>query len=119
MLCLVIFIQLSNNLSSTIGPMFFRENNLLIHLCYFTGTVRRFLESHGNSIEAVVFAVSETEEVCMASASICFCVRYISEWITGNVYIRNWVNFVFNILSSMFFITPLAKEERGIVSSSG
>uniref|UniRef100_A0A665X5I0 Macro domain-containing protein n=1 Tax=Echeneis naucrates TaxID=173247 RepID=A0A665X5I0_ECHNA len=26
-------------------------------------TVRRFLENHGNSIEAVVFAVSETEEV--------------------------------------------------------
>lgn len=31
----------------------------------FTGTVRRFLENYGNSIEAVVFAVSETEEVCI------------------------------------------------------
>lgn len=29
----------------------------------FTGTVRRFLENHGNSIDTVVFAVSDTEEV--------------------------------------------------------
>lgn len=36
----------------------------------FKGTVRRFLENHGNSIEAVVFAVSDTEEVCMAA--VCF-----------------------------------------------
>lgn len=34
-----------------------------VHL--FIGTVRRFLENHGNSIEAVVFAVSDTEEVCI------------------------------------------------------
>lgn len=30
---------------------------------WFKGTVRRFLENHGSSIEAVVFAVSDTEEV--------------------------------------------------------
>lgn len=34
-------------------------------VCVFIGTVRRFLEHHGNSIETVVFAVSNTEEVCM------------------------------------------------------
>lgn len=33
----------------------------------FSGTVRRFLENHGNGIEAVVFAVTETEEVCLTS----------------------------------------------------
>lgn len=32
-----------------------------------SGTVRRFLENHGESIEAVVFAVSDTEEVCSIS----------------------------------------------------
>lgn len=39
-------------------------------VCVFTGTVRRFLENHGNGIEAVVFAVSDTEEVC--TTSVCF-----------------------------------------------
>lgn len=29
--------------------------------------MRRFLENHGNGIEAVVFAVTETEEVCGTS----------------------------------------------------
>lgn len=38
----------------------------------FKGTVRRFLENHGNSIEAVVFAMSDTEEVCMAE----LCLRF-------------------------------------------
>lgn len=28
------------------------------------GTVRRFLENHGENIETVVFAVSDVEEVC-------------------------------------------------------
>lgn len=32
--------------------------------CVSSGTVRRFLEYHGESLEAVVFAVSDNEEVC-------------------------------------------------------
>lgn len=31
---------------------------------FFAGTVRRFLENHGKSIEMVVFAVTDMEEVC-------------------------------------------------------
>lgn len=50
--------------------IFIDQSILSILLCikcvfvWFKGTVRRFLENHGNSIEAVVFAVSETVEVC-------------------------------------------------------
>ncbi len=36
----------------------------------FLGTVRRFLESHGENIETVVFAVSDVEEVCGISFSL-------------------------------------------------
>lgn len=34
------------------------------------GTVRRFLENHGENIETVVFAVSDVEEVCGISFSL-------------------------------------------------
>lgn len=38
--------------------------NLYVCVCVcLSGTVRRFLEKHGNGIEAVVFAASDTEEV--------------------------------------------------------
>lgn len=36
----------------------------------FPGTVRRFLENHGENIETVVFAVSDVEEVCAVSFSL-------------------------------------------------
>lgn len=36
----------------------------------FLGTVRRFLENHGENIETVVFAVSDVEEVCAVSFSL-------------------------------------------------
>lgn len=51
-----------------------------------SGTVRRFLENHGESIEAVVFAVSDTEEVCPVShqlvqkitrLALAMCIRYV------------------------------------------
>lgn len=51
-----------------------------------SGTVRRFLENHGESIEAVVFAVSDTEEVCsipyqlvqkITSLAHAMCVHYV------------------------------------------
>lgn len=37
-----------------------------LHLLFFlAGTVRRFLEIHGETLEKVVFAVSELEEVSL------------------------------------------------------
>lgn len=39
--------------------------SVFLWFAVFTGTVRRFLENHGDSIDTVVFAVSDTEEVCM------------------------------------------------------
>ena len=36
---------------------------LIIFLLFSLGTVRRFLEIHGETLEKVVFAVSELEEV--------------------------------------------------------
>lgn len=44
------------------GP--FVPVNLYVCVCvWLSGTVRRFLEKHGNGIEAVVFAASDLEEV--------------------------------------------------------
>lgn len=55
----------------------------------FTGTVRRFLENHGNSLEAVVFAVSETEEVCKISVSVkCLHVMYFQRNICVKLKLR-------------------------------
>lgn len=52
--------------------IYWKQNpHMLIIMCSMThvlsGTVRRFLENHGESIETVVFAVSDTEEVCSIS----------------------------------------------------
>lgn len=40
---------------------------MLYDVYVLSGTVRRFLETHGESLEAVVFAVSDAEEVCTIS----------------------------------------------------
>lgn len=39
------------------------------------GTVRRFLEIHGETLEKVVFAVSDLEEVCKVH---CLCLQALA-----------------------------------------